>query len=294
MRPRRGRTLPGAQDIAGTLMRLAVLLEAGIAPMRAWMFAAETGDAVAGGVVVRAAEGAPLAAAIAAEGGVWRQVGQAWSIATTVGAPLAGTLRGLAAALRDAAEAADDVRIALAEPAGTARLMAWLPLVAVGLGAALGFDTFTTLLLNPIGIGCLVLGVLLIVAARRWTASLVRRAHPGEGIPGLTAELLAIALTGGVSLERARALVDAGGARRDADAEELLELSRRAGVPAVELLRASASLSRHAARVDGRLRAARLSTRLLLPLGVCTLPAFLLLGVAPMLLSVMSGVTVSL
>ena len=51
-------------------------------------------------------------------------------------------LRGLAAALRDAQEAADDVRVALAEPAGTARLMGWLPLVAVGLGAALGFDTF--------------------------------------------------------------------------------------------------------------------------------------------------------
>jgi len=37
-----------------------------------------------------------------------------------------------------------------------------------------------------------------------------------------------------------------------------------------------------------------LSTRLLIPLGVCTLPAFLLLGVAPMLLSVMSAVPLSL
>ena len=39
---------------------------------------------------------------------------------------------------------------------------------------------------------------------------------------------------------------------------------------------------------------ARLSSRLLLPLGVCTLPAFLLLGVAPMLLSVMSTMSFSL
>ena len=64
-------------------------------------------------------------------------------------------------------------------------------------------------------------------------------------------------------------------------------------MPAVELLRASAALARHRARVDGRLRAARLSSRLLLPLGVCTLPAFLLLGVAPMLLSVMSTMPLS-
>ena len=86
---------------------------------------------------------------------------------------------------------------------------------------------------------------------------------------------------------------EATGAGPDRDTDAVLALSRTAGVPAVELLRASASLARHRARVDGRLRAARLSSRLLLPLGVCTLPAFLLLGVAPMLLSVMSTMPLS-
>jgi tight adherence protein B len=61
----------------------------------------------------------------------------------------------------------------------------------------------------------------------------------------------------------------------------MLRLSRRAGARAVELLRADAAEQRRRARTDGRLRAARLSSRLLLPMGVCTLPAFLLLGVAP-------------
>jgi tight adherence protein B len=41
--------------------------------------------------------------------------------------------------------------------------------------------------------------------------------------------------------------------------------------------------------VQGRLRAAQLSSRLLLPLGACTLPAFLLLGVAPLMLSVLTS-----
>ena len=75
---------------------------------------------------------------------------------------------------------------------------------------------------------------------------------------------------------------------------EVLRLSQRAGIPAAELLKATAALARHRARIDGRLRAARLSSRLLLPLGICTLPAFLLLGVAPMLLSVMSTMSISL
>ncbi|WP_137843262.1 type II secretion system F family protein [Microbacterium sp. 2FI] len=294
-----------AAPAADTVLRLAVLLQAGIAPARAWSHLAATGDAAAAKIVGAVGRGSGLADAIAdadASGrGGWPEVASAWRLATTVGAPLAESLRGLATALLDAQEAADEVRVALAEPAGTARLMAWLPLVAVGLGAVLGFDTFAVLLGSPAGIACLVGGGLLIAAANRWTAVLVRRARPDGGIPGHRAELLAIALSGGVSIERATALVahagegSAAAAKADGDAAAtVLALSSTAGVPAVELLRASAAFERHRARVDGRLRAARLSSRLLLPLGACTLPAFLLLGVAPMLLSVLSSASLSL
>lgn len=285
--------------VAETVLRLAVLLQAGVAPGRAWAHLAEAGDAAAARVVAATAEGVPLGDAIAdAQQGSgaprgWSEVASAWRIATTVGAPLAESLRGLAAALRDAGEAADEVRIALAEPAGTARLMGWLPLVAVALGGALGFDTFGVLFSHPVGLTCLGTGVALIVAAQRWTAALVRRARAESGVAGHHAELLAIALSGGVSIDRAKALVGQTDSETDAATSAVLSLSRSAGVPAVELLRASAALARHRARVDGRLRAARLSSRLLLPLGVCTLPAFLLLGVAPMVLSVMSTMNLS-
>lgn len=299
----------GDSAAAETVLRLAVLLQAGVAPARAWTHLADAGDPAAVRVQAALGRGIPLAEAIADappherprrraavdEPGAWADVAAAWRVALNVGAPLAESLRGLASALRDAQEASDDVRVALAEPAGTARLMAWLPLVAVGLGLVLGFDTLGILLGTPIGIACLVGGVVLIFAARRWSSSLVRRARAGGGIPGLDAELLAIALSGGVSIDRGRAAVaQATGRDAAADVDAVLDLSRTAGVPAVELLRASAALARHRARVEGRLRAAKLSTRLLLPLGVCTLPAFLLLGVAPMLLSVLSTMPSSL
>ncbi|WP_457099244.1 type II secretion system F family protein [Microbacterium sp. P5_E9] len=280
---------------AETVLRLAVLLQAGIVPLRAWGHLADDGDPVATRVAGEVRRGIPLADAIAGCGPEWIDLAAAWTVAADVGAPLAVSLRALAGALRDAAEADDDIRVALAEPAGTAKLMAWLPLVAVGLGVALGFDTLLTLATNPLGIGCLVTGVALIFTAHRWTSALVRRAGAAPGIPGIGAELFAIALTGGVSIDRARAAVLAAtGAPADAATEAVLALSRRAGVPAAELLRASAALARHRARVDGRVRAAKLSSRLLIPLGVCTLPAFLLLGVAPMLLSVMSTMSLSL
>ncbi len=328
--PRSGKTLrfrPSARtpassaDVAETVLRLAVLLQAGVAPARAWGHLARGGDPAAQHVASAIERGTPLPEAVATAGpGAWRDVGVACQVALVVGAPLAECLRGLAAALRDAQEAADDVRVALAEPAGTARLMSWLPLVAVGLGAALGFDTFGTLFANPLGLACLAGGAVLIFAAHRWTKRLVRVATASDGAPGFDAELIAIALSGGVSIDRARAVVqaahrlaapsvgagnDAGAAPTGSAADEhdprgsgnvdaVLALSRAAGVPAVELLRASSAHARHRARVDARLRAARLSSRLLLPLGVCTLPAFLLLGVAPMLLSVMSTMSVSL
>lgn len=295
-RPGRRRRHATQQDAApDVVLRLAVLLQAGVPPARAWRYLADTGDADAARIVAAVDGGTALTDAIAAPGGSWRDVAAAWRVAETVGAPLAESLRGIATALRDAAEGADEVRVALAEPAGTARLMAWLPLVGVVLGLALGFDTVIVLTTNPTGIACLVAGALLIFAAHRWTGALVRRARPQPGVAGLHAELLAIALSGGVSLERAAAIVErANGPPPDASADSILVLSRTAGVPAVELLRAAAAMARHTSRTAGRLRAARLSSKLLVPLGVCTLPAFLLLGVAPMLLSVVTSTSLSL
>jgi tight adherence protein B len=290
-------------------LRLAVLLQAGVAPAGAWRFLAKSGEADAAAVTAAHTDGVGLAEAIGAQGRRWVPIAAAWRVATEVGAPLAEGLRAVALALRDADECRDEVRVALAEPASTARLMSWLPLVAVLLGIALGFDTIGVLLTTPVGIACLVIGVLLMVAAHRWTRRLVRGAGPAPHVAGLGAELIAIALSGGVSLERARRLADdaltqwpaensagdAGAADAgDAEVDPILALSRSAGVPAAELLRASAAMARQRARTEGRMRAARLSSSLLLPLGVCVLPAFIVLGVAPMLMSILSSTSLEL
>lgn len=275
-------------DAGETALRLAVLLGAGVTPERAWVFLAEADPRLG------ALAGADRDRALRGMGGEWPALATAWAVAGVVGAPLAPSLRAIADAVREGRDIRDDLAVALAEPAGTARLMAWLPLVGVALGALLGFDVIGALTTNPIGIACLVAGILLILAARRWTRRLVEAARPAEGVAGLADDLLAIALSGGVSLERARAVVrTAGGPVPAPESERVLALSRATGAPAVELLRAAAALARHRARTDGRLRVARVSSRLLIPLGVCTLPAFLLLGVAPMLVSVLTSTTVS-
>lgn len=281
---------PGTETAAVTaatsVHRLAVLLQAGLAPAQAWQHVADGADDRA------ASAGETIEDQLERRGGPWAEVAVAWRVAATVGAPLSMSLRAAADALRDAEQARDDVAVALAEPTTTARLIAWMPLLAVVLVVAFGFDVGSTLT-QPAGILCVVTGLALMVAARRWTASLVRRAQPPDGIAGWEHDLLSIALSGGVSIDRALAVVEEAGcpAAREATAD-VLSLSRASGAPAVELLRAEAADRRRAARTEGRLRAARLGGRLLLPLGVCTLPAFLLLGVGPMLLSVLGSSTV--
>ena len=278
-----------AGSVAVTVHRFAVLLQAGLAPARAWEQLAAAGDETAAATV-----GDDLPSTLAARGETWGAVAVAWQVAATVGAPLADSLRGIADALRDAEQAQSDVTVALAEPAATARLIAWLPLLAIVLVAAFGFDV-AGIIAQPVGLGCLGAGLLLMVAARRWTAALVRGAQPAPGVPGLACDVVAIALSGGASIDRALTVCEAAGcAAARGEAAGVLALSRASGAPAVELLRAEAVDARRAARTEGRLRAARLSSRLLVPLGVCTLPAFLFLGVAPMLLSVLAATPLDL
>ncbi len=264
-------------DPIDAVMRLAVLLSAGLPVVTAWACLAEDGDPVAVSAARAAAEGGDVGAVLTAAGGSWTDVAAVWTVAVETGAPLADTLRGIGGAVRDAAEVSADIRVALAEPMATARLLGGLPLLGVPLGAALGFDPVSSFLSDPRGTVCLCLGLLLVVVAQVWSRRLCRRARPPTAVPGLRAELWAVALSAGVSADRARGLVDAVMPASAADpvvddALRTVEFAHRAGVPAVELLRADAWLARHRARTEGRTAAARLSTRLLLPLARAPCP----------------------
>ena len=285
--------------VAGAAQRLAVLLGAGVAPATAWQYLDGAGTVAA--VAARTDTGDSVVAAIVAEARgpeheAWTGLAAAWQVASDAGAPLAPTLRSFAASLRAFAEASRSAESALAAPVATARMVMVLPGVGVLFGMALGFDVLGTLFTTAPGLICLSIAAMLLVTAWRWNRRLVAAAQPTELTPGLRAELTAIAVSGGASLDRARtSVVDAlAVASLDLDAqvaevESVLELSHRAGVPAAELLRSQAEEARREAASAAGRRASVLAVRLMLPLGVCILPAFMLLGVAPLLLSVVSS-----
>ena len=303
-------------SVATTVHRVAVLLAAGVAPNTAWTYldaesvpmvsrvaaAVTTGTSVPSAIMaefpVSAQEvthGAPQEAT--PEANAWRSVAAAWRVATVAGTPLAPSLRSVAIALRAWADAQREVQIALAGPVATARMVMGLPAVAVGFGILLGFDPLRTLLTTSLGLVFLIIGLVLIGVAAWWNRRLVAQAQPDDINPGLLCELTAIGISGGSSVSRARELVD--GALTEcritvmpedrAVVERIIELSARAGVPSAELLRAEAEELRRLARASAAKKAAVLSVRLMLPLGLCILPAFMVLGVAPLALSLMSS-----
>ncbi|MFK0728836.1 type II secretion system F family protein [Rothia sp. BD8] len=65
---------------------------------------------------------------------------------------------------------------------------------------------------------------------------------------------------------------------------EALDIAVRTGAPAAALLRAQAGRIRNRRHRDAQKQAAALGVRLMLPLGLCSLPAFVCLGVIPVLI----------
>jgi tight adherence protein B len=304
------------------VQRLSVLLAAGVTPAAAWGYLDTT--PVVARIAADSARGTPVASAMmtalpdvpARERPVWRALAAAWWVAAEAGAPLAPSLRGFATSLRSLADAQREIAVALAAPIATARLVMVLPAVGVLFGFVLGFNTLEILFSTIPGACCLLLGCALLAVAFAWNRRLVLAARSRDLAPGLRFELTAIAVSGGTSLERAsssvrRALaatgiepdadgmavadaahVEAVGAAGDAAlaaVDAVLDLSRRAGVPAGDLLRSEAEEARRAARAKAAADAAVLGVKLMLPLGICILPAFMLLGVAPLLIAVITS-----
>ena len=276
---RRARADDGAavqEEAAATVHRVAALVAGGLPLDRAWSVLGTDAAAVA------ARPGGGVVAAVLA-------------VASETGAPMAPTLERLAGLLREQAAQRRALESALAGPRATAKLVMVLPIVGLGFGLALGLDVLGAATSGGIGTWSVAAGALLLVAAWAWSRAIVRRAARGDPAPGLALDLVAVALAGGGAADRARAVAAAALAEAGVDAsgwdevDTALELARRAGVPVRGLLRAEASAARTRAALDGEARAQRAAVQLALPLGACVLPAFSLLVIVPLVVSMLEG-----
>ena len=237
-----------------------------------------------------------------------------------LGAPLADVLDAIGDAIDDAQAVEEARRVASAGPLMSARVLAGLPLVGVTAALALGASPWGFYTSGGPGVVCASLGVLAWVAGvascRRILARCRRAdASGGDTDAALACDLIASALACGASIPRALdALADACAqdslawtasslrlgatwkeAWEDAPAwagplRDALEASWTAGTAPEGMLARCSSWERRARLVDAKTRAEELSVRLVGPLGAFFLPAFLLLGIVPLLAHLMGTV----
>jgi tight adherence protein B len=158
---------------------LAAELGAGSRPAAALSAAAEVAPehrevfTVASGAASTGADVAPLLATMPELGGLAR----AWHVGSAAGVPLADVLARVADDLAAREQQRRSVSSVLAGPRASAALLAGLPVLGVGLGAALGAHPVATLLGSSGGRLLCCVGVALDAVGVLWTARLILRAE---------------------------------------------------------------------------------------------------------------------
>lgn len=230
----------------------------------------------------------------------WRVLGVAWQLAEQSGAPILAMLERFAEALRSLTRVAERRSVLLSAPRATIRLVAVLPPVALLLSALLGFDPLTALA-GPAGRIAAIAGIALLCIGVKWADKLARRVEEADWVAGWEFELMVIALGGGAPPHTALLrVVDCADAAR-AEWVRLEQLgpegavpraiveAARLGVALGPLLLAEAETQRRRTHADLESAAERLGVRVLVPLALCVLPSFVLLGVVPVFVAVVSG-----
>ncbi|MFI6653731.1 type II secretion system F family protein [Streptomyces sp. NPDC050529] len=174
------RRAEGVVDLCGAVVGE---LRAGHEPGQALLVAVH-------GTGVLGAAGPGVSAAARFGGDVPRALGQAacepgleglagvaacWRVAADGGAGLAAGLDRLEGALRAERRRREELRAQLAGAWSTVVVLALLPVLGLGLGAALGADPLRVLLHSPAGLVCLVMGGSLESAGLVWAARIVRK-----------------------------------------------------------------------------------------------------------------------
>lgn len=249
----------------------------------------------------------------------------------SAGAPLATSLERAAEHAEERIDALLGRQSALAAPRATGRILSLLPLLGLGLGVLMGSDPVGVLTGSVLGALTGLLGLGLAFAGRRWTAALVHRAEVESAASNgaeqtsnmppvdtaLVLELLAAQLRAGLApLAALGTLAEAlnsrplhtvcqrlqmgsgwGSAWSGSSAGTFGELrdalapAYTGGAPSTALLLSLADAHRLSERRAAERAAGKLSVALVVPLGLCSLPAFICLGIVPILISLLPALT---
>ena len=199
-------------------------------------------------------------------------------LAIELGAPLKTLLISLATQQESASKAKAELAQAMAMPKATKRLLLWLPVLTLALTFLTGISSLDSLT-NPLVIVSILLGSALLYLGHRISRRLLLTLNENFDVADLQKFAIAIAcgLTTGQIANRFPELLSSPTVSR------LVSLTNRTGAALSKLVTSEIENGLQA-QLSEKIAAARvLSVRLLIPLGLTTLPAFMLFTIPPTL-----------
>jgi tight adherence protein B len=221
-----------------------------------------------------------------------------WSLAQQLGGPVVLALNRIIEVFEKNDKNAKEVELAFAGPQSTSKLVMGLPVIALVLAQLTGMNPFGAIVGSLLGLLSVCLGGGLLVTGHYWTRRLLAKALPPGLDPGAYLDCVLIGLQAGLPLDIARQVAEQNYKRvfyadvsaQDISAlDEAAELSRTTGAALTQIILASADRAREDLRFQISNRIARLSVKLMIPLGVAVLPAFILLSIVPIAISLLSN-----
>jgi tight adherence protein B len=225
-----------------------------------------------------------------------------WKLSQQFGGPIVLALNRITDVFDRKQRNQNEVELAFAGPQSTAKLVMWLPVLALVLAQLVGMNPLAAIVGSLLGELSVSLGLGLMFAGRQWTRRLLAKALPAPQDSsaidrGAYLDCVVIGLQAGLPLSQARieaqrefenVFKSSPQNENFVELEKAAELSRTTGASLTEILSAAADAFRDEQRHEIATRISRLGVQLMIPLGVAVLPAFVLLSIVPIAISLLS------
>lgn len=221
-----------------------------------------------------------------------------WFFAQQLGGPVVLALNRIIEVFERNDKNAKEVELAFAGPQATSKLVMGLPVIALVLAQLTGMNPFGAIVGSLLGLLSVCLGAGLLVTGHYWTKRLLAKSLPLSLDPGAYLDCVLIGLQAGLPLDSARETAAKNyqrvfaaevSAHDVAQLDEAAELSRTTGAALTQIILSIADRLREDLRFQISNRIARLSVKLMIPLGVAVMPAFILLSIVPIAISLLSN-----
>jgi tight adherence protein B len=207
-------------------------------------------------------------------------------------------LRNLEKIAEQAQENEAKLRLVGTVPKATARLVLLLPLGSTMLGQVLGLGSVAVFFESLPALVSLLIGLLLLMAAQAWSQRILLSASRLQQGDQIVLDAIALCLDAGLPLKQSQDIalisyvdlfeVEVSEQTR-LEVAALLRFSEFSGAPTAKLFRNRAEESRRQAAHAQNENLERVSIRLLAPLAVFVLPAFVLITVLPISISLITN-----